>query len=326
MATGSVASVPPVPGLAEAGLWTSDEILDSEALPDSLIVLGGGAIALEMATFANALGSRVTLIQRSSQILRGTDPDCAATLADALRSRGIDIFTGTELVHVSRTGRGVTVNFAHEGRTFERSAAAGLNALGRHAATDGLQHSGIVSGFGTVLTTPDQRTTQSHIFAAGDVCGPLEVVHVAIQQGELAARNAARHLGRLGGDPEDMDYRLKLFAVFSEPQFATVGAFESDLRTSGVPFRTATYPFADHGKSIVKGETAGFVKLIAHAQTGEILGGSVIGPDASELIHEIVVAMRFHATAAQLATTPHYHPTLSEIWTYPAEELAEAQD
>jgi pyruvate/2-oxoglutarate dehydrogenase complex dihydrolipoamide dehydrogenase (E3) component len=120
-----------------------------------------------------------------------------------------------------------------------------------------------------------------------------------------------------------MDYRLKLYAVFTEPQVAAVGLSEAEAVAQGRAILTATYPFNDHGKSMVMGETEGFVKLIVDKTTREILGGSVVGPHGSDLIHEIVVAMRFHATAKQLATTPHYHPTLSEIWTYPAEELSE---
>jgi pyruvate/2-oxoglutarate dehydrogenase complex dihydrolipoamide dehydrogenase (E3) component len=145
----------------------------------------------------------------------------------------------------------------------------------------------------------------------------------------MAAQNnhvaALELLIKANAEPmETMDYRLNLFAVFTEPGFATVGATEEELAAKGIPFRSAKYPFDDHGKSLVMGETTGFVKLIVDARSGEILGASIVGPEAAELIHEIVVAMRFHATAADLATTPHYHPTLSEIWTYPAEELIEA--
>jgi pyruvate/2-oxoglutarate dehydrogenase complex dihydrolipoamide dehydrogenase (E3) component len=150
----------------------------------------------------------------------------------------------------------------------------------------------------------------------------LEVVHVAIQQGEIAARNAAHVIAAAKEPLEKIDYRLNLFAVFTEPGFASVGATEAELTERGIPFRTAKYPFDDHGKSLVMGETHGFVKLTADARSGEIIGASIVGPEAAELIHEIVVAMRFRATAADLATTPHYHPTLSEIWLYPAEELA----
>jgi pyruvate/2-oxoglutarate dehydrogenase complex dihydrolipoamide dehydrogenase (E3) component len=175
---------------------------------------------------------------------------------------------------------------------------------------------------GLVKIHATQQTSHPRIFAAGDVCGPEEVVHLAIQQGEIAAKNAAAMLK--GGAPTHrMDYRCKLFGVFTHPQFASVGLSEAEAKSRDIPHRVATYPFNDHGKSLVMGETDGFVKLIAHAETGALLGGSVVGPEATELIHEIAVAMHLGATAAQLASAPHYHPTLSEIWGYPAEELSE---
>lgn len=320
VATGSAISIPPVTGLKEADCLTSDDLLDREFIPESLIVLGGGPVALEMASFASAFGARVTLIQRSPQILRGSDKDAADALADGLRKEGIEVFTGTKLLRIEKWDSVRRVVFQHEGR--ERSVEGGqiLNALGRHAVIpDGIP---VEIQNGKIEVALSQQTSLSHIFAAGDVCSPLEVVHVGIQQGEVAARNAARLLRGEGELMEQMDYRLNLFAVFTEPGFASVGASEGELAARGIPFRTARYSFEDHGKSLVMGEVSGFVKLTADAQTGEILGATVVGPDAAEIIHEIVVAMRFHATAADLATTPHYHPTLSEIWTYPAEELA----
>jgi pyruvate/2-oxoglutarate dehydrogenase complex dihydrolipoamide dehydrogenase (E3) component len=123
-----------------------------------------------------------------------------------------------------------------------------------------------------------------------------------------------------------IDYRLHLFAVFSHPQLAFVGLTEREAHEQQISVRSAAYPFADHGKSLVRGEPEGFVKLIVHTKTGEILGAAAVGPEAAELIHEIVVAMHFRASASDLASIPHYHPTLSEIWTYPAEELAEVAD
>ncbi|MFZ4597060.1 MAG: dihydrolipoyl dehydrogenase family protein [Terrimicrobiaceae bacterium] len=324
LSTGSVVATPAVPGLSDPEVWTSDDILDSESLPESLTVLGGGPVALEMATYCQALGVRVVLVQRSSQVLKGSDPDAAAALVDGLRHGGMEIILDTKLKRVARSAEGWETVIEHAGAEVKIVSAKILNALGRRASLEGLDQAGIEIRNGRVATAPDQRTSQNHIFAAGDVCGPLEVVHVAIQQGEIAARNAARLLRWAGETPETIDYRLRLFAVFSDPQFATVGATESELRESGIPFRSASYPFADHGKSLVMGETEGFVKLIVHADSREILGGTVVGPCASELIHEIVVAMRFRGTAADLATTPHYHPTLSEIWTYPAEELIDA--
>jgi pyruvate/2-oxoglutarate dehydrogenase complex dihydrolipoamide dehydrogenase (E3) component len=187
-----------------------------------------------------------------------------------------------------------------------------------------LEKAGVALEGHAICTDLEQRTTARHLFAAGDCCGPYEVVHIAVSQGETAGRNAAALLR--GAKPVSLDYRLKLFACFAEPQMAACGMGEQEAREAGHEVVTASYPFNDHGKSLVMGETDGFVKLVADARDGRILGGSVVGPHASELIHEIVVAMAFHATAGQLALVPHYHPTLSEIWTYPAEEIAEKLD
>jgi len=322
IASGSAQSLPDVPGLADAGCLTSDDLLDRESIPESMIVLGGGPVALEMASYCHAFGSKVTIIQRSPHILRGSDKDAADALADGLRGDGLEILTGTKLLRLEKSGDGRRVVFLQGGGEKRVVADEILNALGRHARLPaGVP---VLLADGKVAVGPTQQTSMPHIFAAGDVCSPLEVVHVAIQQGEVAARNAAALLSGRNAPLESMDYRLKLFAVFTEPGFACVGETEEELVARGISFRTAKYPFNDHGKSLVMGETSGFVKLIAGDLSGEILGASIVGPEAAELIHEIVVAMRFHATAADLAAIPHYHPTLSEIWTYPAEELAGA--
>lgn len=323
IATGSEIAFPPVPGLAESLCLTSDDLLDLERLPDSLIVLGAGPVALEMASYCRAFGVRVTIVQRASHILKSVDPDVSEALEDALRRDGMEIHTGTRLLHVDDDGRRARVSFEHGGEVKNLEAARVLNALGRKARLEGLEVLGLETSHGRISVQPDQSTSQPHIFAAGDVCGGLEVVHIAIQQGEIAAHNAAARIGCTVGPFRKMDYRLKLFAVFSDPQVATAGASEAELHATGLPFLSAGHPFNDHGKSLVMGETDGFVKLLAHGDTGEILGASVVGPEASELIHEVVVAMRFRATVRDFAAVPHYHPTLSEIWTYPAEEIAE---
>ena len=173
-----------------------------------------------------------------------------------------------------------------------------------------------------LVVNAQQQTNVPHIYAAGDVCGPYEIVHLAIQQAEVAMRNVLRTLREPAATLETMDYRLKLFVLFTRPEVAQVGLTEAEARAAGEDFRVASYPFNDHGKSLVMGETDGFVKLLTRARTGEIIGAAVIGPEAASLIHEITVAMHYHGTAQTLAAIPHYHPTLSEIWTYPAEELA----
>ncbi len=320
IATGSAQSVPDLPGLTKCGALTSDDLLDLETLPESMLVLGGGPVALEMASYCHAFGTEVTIIQRSAQILSGSDPDAAAALEKGLRHDGMTIFTGTAITGMESGDFGCRISFQHDGHACTVEGRAILNALGRHAVLPvGLP---VALNKRQIAVSLTQQTSIPHIFAAGDVCSPLEVVHIAIQQGEVAARNAARLLGKASAPMEEMDYRLNLFGVFTEPGFASVGANEAELTALGRAYRCAKYDFDDHGKSLVMGETIGFVKILADEATGEILGASLVGPEASELIHEIVVAMRFRSTVHELATTPHYHPTLSEIWTYPAEELA----
>jgi pyruvate/2-oxoglutarate dehydrogenase complex dihydrolipoamide dehydrogenase (E3) component len=327
IATGSVPNIPPIPGLKETGYWTSDEILDADSLPESFTVLGGGAIALEMAHYLEAVGCKVTILQRSEQLLTGLDRALSDVICEAYEKRGIHSHCGTKIHQISLTEGKKCVEFSQGAEHHQLMADEILLALGRSPATAGLglhaAHVGEVKDKVTVSST--MQTSQPHIFAAGDVCSPLDVVHVAIQQGEIAARNAHRLIHGKEVD-EHIDYRLLLFGVFSHPQVAVVGANQSELEKENIPFVSASYPFNDHGKSMVMGEIEGFVKMLAHRETGEILGASCVGPQATELIHEVVVAMHHRCTAKTFAAIPHYHPTLSEIWTYPAEECADQVD
>ena len=330
LATGSRVKKIPVPGLAEIGYWDSDAVLSTARVPKSVIVLGGGATSVEFAHYFAALGTNVTIIQRSEQLLKEMDADVAHALNNAFRKRDIRIYCQTELVRVEPAEGGFKrVVFTQKGTTRTVEAEELIYTLGREPQLEGLnlQKAGLETTRGFLAVSPTQQTAVPHIFAAGDVAGPYEIVHIAIQQGELAARNAARLVkGECAHEPtrclDEIDYRLRLFVIFSQPEIAVTGVTERELQDASVSYCVATYPFDDHGKSMLMGETEGFVKLLASEESGEILGAAVVGPHASELIHEIVVAMRFRATARQLMEIPHYHPTLSEIWTYPAEELA----
>ena len=334
IATGSVVSEIPVPGLADTGYWTSDDVLNAEELPRRVIVLGGGAIALEMACYLEGLGKEVTVIQRSDQLLSCTDRDVADALRTALDSRSnMTIFSGTKLKKAERTPEGdKRVHFLRGENEHAAEADEILLALGRRPNSRhlNLKEAGIgTSPSGHIVCKPTQETSVPGIFAAGDVCGPHEVVHIAIEQGEICARNAAKILAktetgesrRTPENLEEIDYRLNLLGIFTDPQVAMVGLTENEAKAQGRKTAAATYPFDDHGKSMIMNELHGFVKLIADSETGELLGGAVVGPEAVELIHEIVVAINFRATAEEFLKIPHYHPTLSEIWTYPAEDL-----
>jgi pyruvate/2-oxoglutarate dehydrogenase complex dihydrolipoamide dehydrogenase (E3) component len=325
ISTGSELNLLEIPGLAQTPFLHSDLALDADVVPPSVIILGGGAIALEFATFYNSLGSKVTLVQRNRQFLKEADADASSALTEALRQQGVEMICDTKLLRIAADKGEKTVYFQHDG--VERRVAANeiFYALGRRPALGGLNLKAAeveLSPNGGILVNDRMQTSQSHLFAAGDVTGLYDVVHIAIEQAVVAAKNAQRSLA--GKELGRIDYRLRLFAVFSHPQLAFVGLTEREAVEQKVPFRKASYPFADHGKSLVRGEPDGFVKLIVHAKSGEILGAAAVGPEAAELIHEIVVAMHFRATASDLASIPHYHPTLSEIWTYPAEELADA--
>ncbi|MEM9478572.1 MAG: NAD(P)/FAD-dependent oxidoreductase [Verrucomicrobiota bacterium] len=327
VATGSKVTTAPIPGLAESGYLVSDDILEAASLPESLIVLGGGAIALELTHYLEAIGRRVSIIQRSPRFLKELDHDLSPVVEDAFRGRGIDVYTGTSISNVTSTEDGKKqVSFQHGEKGVIVTADEIVYALGRRATTDGLgldEVGVILRKNGQIESDHTLATSAPNIFAAGDVTGPHEIVHVAIEQGEAAAINAAVLLGKLPPEKKrSVSYRLKLFGVFCEPQVATVGLSEQEAAAKGMDFATASYPFDDHGKSMVMGETHGFVKMITDKSTGEIIGASVVGPEAADLIHEVVVAMHFKATAQDFLTIPHYHPTLSEIWTYPAEELA----
>ncbi len=321
IATGSVVAPPPLPALAEIGYLTSDDALSLKRLPKSLIILGGGAIGCELAQFFARFDVKVTMVQRSPRLLREYDADAAAVIETVLRREGVKLFTDTKLLDARRVGARKRVTFEHAGRQVRAEAEEILFTLGRSPNTAGLglEQAGVEHERGRIVTDARMRTSARHIFAAGDCTGPHEIVHVAIQQAEVAAQNIAHPRRR-----PTMDYRLLTSVVFTEPQAAFVGLTEQEATLRKIPFLAASYPFNDHGKSLILEALDGFVKLLANPQSGEILGGACVGPVGGELIHEIVAAMARRMTVQELAALPHYHPTLAEIWTYPAEELTEA--
>lgn len=319
--TGSVVSVPPVPGLADVRFWTSDDVLELNFVPPSVIVLGGGIVACELAQFLRRIGSRVTQVQRSGHVLRDHSPEAAAVIERALVDEGIELFTNTQLQRVSRNGRGFEVEFLHQGKRIVRNAPHLFNALGREANTSALNLGAAnveTRGNGQICTNRWQQSNVPHIYAAGDCAGPFEIVHVAIQQAELAARHAA------GVRPlKPVDYTLLLNVVFTDPALATIGRQARDLEAHGIPYVSASYPFNDHGKSILMDANYGYVKVLADPERGRILGAEIVGKDAGELIHAFTGPLALGATVGDLLRAPWYHPTLAEIITYPLEEIAE---
>jgi pyruvate/2-oxoglutarate dehydrogenase complex dihydrolipoamide dehydrogenase (E3) component len=252
------------------------------------------------------------------------DEDLARPVEQRLREEGMQVYTGTQLVKVASDGKTKTVYFKHEGKEKTVTAEVVLQALGRRPNIDRLDLGAakVVTENSGVKVDAEMRTSQPHIFAVGDVNGIQEIVHIAIEQGEVAGHNAV-----FPDQPQKRwDDRLKTSVVFTDPAIASVGLSEKECQMQGVAYHVASYPFADHGKSMCLGETHGHLKLLCKPGSGEVIGGHIVGPEAGELIHQIITLMHFRGTVHDLLRMPHYHPTLSEIITYPAEELIEKLD
>lgn len=321
IATGSVVSVPPIQGLADVPYWTSDDILDLDFLPEKVIVLGGGIVACELTQFLRRIGADVIQVQRSPHILKETSPMAAAVIEAQFRKEGVELYTDTQLRHVSYQDGIFRVEFSHANDSIIVDAPYLLNALGRRPATAGLNLEAAdikLLPSGHIECNPYQQTSNRKVYACGDVAGPHEIVHVAILQGELAARHAT------GREAEPVDYDSLLGVIFTDPQVGQVGLSETQLKERGIDYISADYPFDDHGKSILMEARAGYVKVLADRASGRILGAECVCKDGGELIHAMAVAVSLEATAADLLKVHWYHPTLSEIWTYPLEEIVEA--
>ncbi|HXH86450.1 MAG TPA: FAD-dependent oxidoreductase [Nitrospira sp.] len=321
IATGSSPSDIALPGLSDAGFFTSDSILDLRIEPASLLVLGGGPVALELGQFFSRLGTKVTILQRGHTVLSQMDEDVGRALEAALKEDGIEVVTDAHLLRVTSEGGQKSVWVKRHGKERAFAGEAILQALGRCPNISGLQlgAAGVDITEGRIVIDGAMRTSQPHIFAVGDVNDVNPIVHIAIQQGEIAGYNATH----AGEPPKEIDHRLDAEVVFTEPQVAVLGLHERTCRTNGIPYLVASYPFVDHGKALCRGDLHGFVKLLAAPSNGRLLGAQIVGPEAGELLHELMAVMYYQGTAADLLRIPHYHPTLAEIITYPAEALVE---
>lgn len=320
IATGSVVNTPEVPGLRETPHWTSDDVLDLSFLPESVIVLGGGIVACELAQFLNRVGTRVIQIQRSSRILKEASAEASAVVMKSFNDEGLILHTDTALESVAKDGDKYVVRFRKNGESCEVQAAYLFNALGRKPNSDslGLQKAGVeTKRSGHIIVDGMQKTANPRIYAAGDVAGPHEIVHIAIMQGEVAAGHA------LGKKVEPVNYDVKTGVVFTDPQIASAGISMEEAVERGLDVVSADYPFDDHGKSILMEAKYGYVKAWADKGTGKIIGAECVGKDAGELMHAMAVAITLGATPADLLKVHWYHPTLSEIWSYPLEDLAD---
>jgi len=311
IATGSTPAE--VPGFAFDGVHviTSTEALAFDAVPEQLVVIGGGYIGMEMGGVWQRLGTQVTVVEYMDQLLPGFEPDLVRPVARRFKKAGGKALTGTRAVGwEAREGGGVTVTVENRktGKTQTIEAVAVLSTVGRRPNTSGLN----LEGLG--LTTDDrgflsvdgaQRTALDHIFAIGDVAGEPMLAHKASKEGEVAAEVIA-------GRPGAFDVRAVPAVCFTDPEIATVGLTAKQARDQGHVVKTGKFSFAVNGRALSLNDADGFVRLVIDADSEVVLGMEAVGPEVSNLIAEVGLAIELGATASDIGLTIHAHPTLAE--------------
>jgi len=317
LATGTEATVPPIPGLAEGPYWANREaIWKPERPPATLAVIGTGAIGIEFAQIYARFGSRVTAIEVLPQILPNEDEEAAAEAAAALGAEGIRLLPGTTVKRAAHDGSGWRLSI--EGRETVEAEEV-LVATGRRPVFDGhdLAAAGVeLDERGRPILTDTLRTTSEDVWAAGDATGELLFTHVGSYEAGLVVDDI---LGR----PRPRDYRVVPRVTFCEPEVASVGLTERQAREAGHDVRTALVRLRDNERTHIDGRTFGLVKLVADADTGGVLGGHVVGEEAGAMIHEIVAAMAGRTPAGVVGAAIHAYPTLSESVKGAFEQLAQ---
>ncbi len=309
IAAGARSSLPPVPGLEQSGYLTSTSVMAMEELPASMLILGGGIIALEFSQLFNRLGVEVTILQRGDRLAPNLDPEISAEIKTILEQEGVRVVVDTNITAVKRTAGQVEATDESTKGPVQYSAAEILVATGRKPNSDwlNLEKAGIATdqrGFITVDST--YKTSADQVWAIGDIIGGMMFTHKAWHDAVLLAR----HFG--AGEKIDPADRLIPFAVFTEPEIAGVGLDEEAAKKAGYEVNVHQYPFRFQGRARAMEKYAGFIKMIVEKKGGKILGTYMIGPEAGELIHELIAAMNFGATVSDIQNIIHIHPTLSE--------------
>jgi pyruvate/2-oxoglutarate dehydrogenase complex dihydrolipoamide dehydrogenase (E3) component len=319
IATGSVEIMLPIPGLAEAGCLFSEGLMELKELPESMAVLGGGTIAVELSQYLTRMGVETHVIQRSPHLLSKEDPRIGKLLEECLVKEGARIYTDTVLKGVETGPQGKTVVFEHQGQSKRITVKEILAAFGRKPASAGLglNAAGVKKLKGAVEVDKEMRTSVPHIFAAGDVTGRKMVVNLAVLQGEIAGFNATSEYAR------EIDDSVLPWAIFSEPEIARVGLGKAECEDQGLDFLEADYELGGMGVARTYPQTPqGFMTMRADKATGRILGADLVAPHASLMIHDVAVAMRLGGSAKDIADLPYIHPCLAELVNLCAYRLA----
>ncbi len=306
IATGSSNRFPPIEGLAEAReaghLLDSTGILSIEGVPDRLTILGGGFIAVEFATFFASIGTKVTMLQRSDQILTGQDQDVRDTIQKHLIRSGVEIRTGTEILRID----GRTVHYRDDEGDHAIEGTYILASLGRKPNLSGIESLSLELSKKGVRVDEHMRTSVPGVYAIGDVVGGYMLAHVASAEGIVAVEN-------IMGAKKTIDYGKVPSCIYSFPEVGMVGLTEEKARDQFKEVIVSTFPLAANGKALAEGESTGFVKIIAEADYGEVVGIHIVASHATDMIAEAVATMELEGTIYDLAKAIHPHPTLSEV-------------
>src|SRR3954471_5559951 len=309
IATGSVPIELPFLKFDEERILSNVGALKIPQVPKHLIVIGGGVIGLELGSVWRRLGAKVSVVELTPTILPGMDVDVVKEADKFLRKQGLEIHTGTRVTNGGRSDNGVWIEVEREGKTEKIEGDYVLVSVGRRPATGGVDAAALglnVGKRGEILVDEQMRTNLKNVFAIGDcVPGPM-LAHKAEEEGVVAAEVIA-------GQTVHMHYRSIPGVVYTWPEIATVGLTEAQLKESGRRYKSGKFPFSANGRARSMGDTTGFVKFLADAKTDELLGAHMVGPNASEMISEVVLAFEYRASADDIGETVHAHPTLSEV-------------
>lgn len=311
VATGSRPLSLPAFAFDEKLVLSSSGLLAMTELPRTLIVLGAGAIGCEFAFVMNAFGVKVTLVELGEHILPSEDFEVAHVLDASFRNAGINVYTKTRAIRWKPADGGVVIDVEIDGKIESLKADKLLAAFGRAPNTNGigLESVGVKKDARGCLITGDYgETSVPGIFAIGDVTASPALAHVASREAEITIEHIA---GRRARNAQ-IDAALVPSAVYCEPQIAGFGLREDHAKKQGIAFKKSIFPFRGTGKSVAVGKIEGFVKILADPVTGELLGGHIVGHNATELIHELLLAKASELISEDVANMVHAHPTLSE--------------
>lgn len=296
-------------------IMDSTQALALEKIPEHLLIVGGGIIGLEMATIYNGLGSAVTIVEMSENLMIGVDRDIVKPLESRLREDKVMVYTETKVTAIDADSDDVRVTF--EGRDIAQCGHFDkvLVAVGRKANTVdiGLNLAGVhTQASGTILVDEQMKTNVSHIFAIGDVVGQSMLAHKAVHEGKVAAEVCA-------GEKTVFDAKVIPAVAYTDPEVAWVGMTETKAREEGVKISKSTFPWMASGRSLAMGRSEGITKLLLEPDSGRLVGAGIVGQNAGDLISEVTFAIEMGADAADLGLTVHPHPTLSETIPMAAE-------